>query len=280
MNEPGRDRSHTLGWALLMPVAVVVAGGMIGAAIYFGLRENAEDSSGGSSVSSPSVRSLPTVAPTSSPNVGATNGTAPGASFSAILIGYAGEIGLDEGKFKACMEGGVQREAVLADVQQARQVGATGTPTFFINGKRLVGAHPIDVFKEIIDRELDGSSTTQASDYSPGVQRLGTSGSFNPTPVNLEVGDAPRKGSGPVILVEFTDYQCPFCLRHFTNTIPALEREFEGNLTYVIKDLPLTNIHDKALEAAEAARCAGDQGEFWKMHDLLFNRQRQWSRAG
>ncbi len=280
MNEPGRDRSKTLGWALLMPVAVVVAGGMIGAAIYFGMRENALDSRGGSVVASPPASSLPAAAPTASPSVGAANSVAPVASFSTILVGYAGEIGLDEGIFKSCVEDGVHREAVLADVRQAREIGATGTPTFFINGKRLVGAHSFEVFKEIIDRELDATPPTQPSDYSPEVQRLGTSGSFNPTPVSLEVGNAPSKGAGPVTLMEFTDYQCPFCLRHFTNTIPALEREFEGKLTYVIKDLPLTNIHNKALEAAEAARCAGDQGEFWKMHDLLFNRQGQWTRSG
>ena len=171
----------------------------------------------------------------------------------------------------------IQRRTLLF-LQQASY-----TPSFGglgINGKRLVGAHPIEVFKEIIQWELDASSPTQPSDYSPQVQRLGTSGSFNSTPVNLEVGDSPRKGSGPVTLVEFTDYQCPFCLRHFTNTFPTLEREFQGKITYVIKDLPLTNIHDKALAAAEAARCAGDQGEFWKMHDILFNRQSQWTRAG
>lgn len=80
----------------------------------------------------------------------------------------------------------------------------------------------------------------------------------------------------PLVLVEYTDYQCPFCGRHSTNTVPSLASEYvdTGKLRYVLRDMPLESIHPQAFKAAEAARCAGDQGKYWEMHDSLFQNQR------
>jgi len=77
-----------------------------------------------------------------------------------------------------------------------------------------------------------------------------------------------------VTLIEYTDYECPFCARHVRNTIPKLADEYisKGKLKYVFADLPL-RMHANAQKAAEAAYCAGEQGKFWEMHDLLFNSQ-------
>src|SRR5499426_1689374 len=95
--------------------------------------------------------------------------------------------------------------------------------------------------------------------------------------VVLPIDGYPSKGSqsAKVVLVEFTDYQCPFCGRHFQQTSPQIERDYvnTGRVRYVVRDFPLESIHKDALKAAEAAHCAGERGQYWQMHDRLFNSQ-------
>jgi protein-disulfide isomerase len=85
--------------------------------------------------------------------------------------------------------------------------------------------------------------------------------------------------NAPVVIVEFTDYQCPFCARHFETTLREIRAQYvnTGKVRYVIRDLPLTEIHPYAAAAAKAARCAGAQGEktYWQYHDALFTHQKQ-----
>ena len=99
-----------------------------------------------------------------------------------------------------------------------------------------------------------------------------------PSRVRASVADGPVLGrsDAPVTLVEFSDYQCPFCQQFFQNTLPALKRDYidTGKVRYVFRDYPLDQIHPQARKAAEAAHCAGDQGKYWEMHDLLFRNQR------
>ena len=73
-------------------------------------------------------------------------------------------------------------------------------------------------------------------------------------------------------LVEFSDYQCPFCARHVQQTKPQIVKEYvdTGKLKYVLRDLPIVSLHPGAPKAHEAAHCAGEQGKYWPMHDLLF----------
>ena len=86
-----------------------------------------------------------------------------------------------------------------------------------------------------------------------------------------------RPSLGPeeaaVTIVEYTDYECPFCGRHFRETLPQLLGEYEGTIKYVVLNFPISDIHPFAQQAAEAAECAHDQGEFWAYHDLLFQNQ-------
>jgi protein-disulfide isomerase len=106
----------------------------------------------------------------------------------------------------------------------------------------------------------------------------GTSTAPPGDPVRTSVTDAPVLGQSdaPVTLVEFSDYQCPYCRTFFLATLPSLKREYidTGKLRYVFRDYPLDQIHPQARRAAEAARCAGDQGKYWEMHDVLFQNQR------
>jgi protein-disulfide isomerase len=96
-------------------------------------------------------------------------------------------------------------------------------------------------------------------------------------PVTMSVGEGPSLGSedAPVTIVEFSDYQCPFCKKHFTNTLSALKTSYidTGKVRYFFRDFPLDSIHPYARKAAEAAHCAGDQGKFWDMHDTMFKNQ-------
>lgn len=96
-------------------------------------------------------------------------------------------------------------------------------------------------------------------------------------PVRVSLGDVPALGrpAAPVTLVEFSDYQCPFCQRFFRLTLPALKKDYidTGKVRYVFRDFPLDQVHPQARKAAEAAHCAGEQGKYWEMHDVLFRNQ-------
>ena len=75
----------------------------------------------------------------------------------------------------------------------------------------------------------------------------------------------------PLTLVEFFDYQCPFCARHVRETLPQIERDYikTGKLKYVVRDFPIESIHPQAFKAHEAVRCAGEQQKYWEMHARL-----------
>ncbi len=93
----------------------------------------------------------------------------------------------------------------------------------------------------------------------------------------VQIGLEGRPSLGPpdarVTIVEFTDYECPFCSRHFQDTMPQLLRKYEDTIRYVILNFPISRIHPSAQHAAEAAECAHDQGKFWEYHDTLFQNQ-------
>ena len=97
-------------------------------------------------------------------------------------------------------------------------------------------------------------------------------------PVRTSVAAAPVLGraDAPVTLVEFSDYQCPFCQRFFATTLLTLKKDYvdTGKVRYVFRDFPLEQLHPQARKAAEAAHCAGEHGKYWEMHDVLFQNQR------
>lgn len=94
-----------------------------------------------------------------------------------------------------------------------------------------------------------------------------------PTEVTVSIDDDPIKGNpkAPVTLVEFTDYQCPYCSRFHQQVLPSLENDYisKGKLRYVIRDFPLS-FHRNALPAAIAANCAGEQEKYWELNEFLF----------
>ncbi|MBI5193587.1 MAG: thioredoxin domain-containing protein [Nitrospirae bacterium] len=78
----------------------------------------------------------------------------------------------------------------------------------------------------------------------------------------------------PVVVLEFSDYQCPFCKRYYKNTLSELDKDYikTGKIKYVFRDFPL-EFHKQAPKAAEAAQCAGEQGKYREMHDKIFDNQ-------
>ena len=85
--------------------------------------------------------------------------------------------------------------------------------------------------------------------------------------------------TAPITVYEMSDFQCPYCRRFAQETWPTLEREYvaTGKVRWVFVNYPLTSLHSNAVPAAEAALCAGKQGAFWPVHDLLFQYQNTWA---
>jgi protein-disulfide isomerase len=96
-----------------------------------------------------------------------------------------------------------------------------------------------------------------------------------PTANAAEIEDDTVLGDedAPVTMIEFTDYECTFCGRHYKNTFGQIKSEYidTGKVKYVVRDYPL-GFHQKAQKAAEATECADDQGKFWEMHEKLFEK--------
>lgn len=175
------------------------------------------------------------------------NGNGAGTHFNTL----AADLGLDERAFSSCLGSGRFDGEIATAVAEAQSVEVGALPFLFIEGYPISGAEPNNVSRALglpMDVPIAGS---------------------------YALGDP----NAPITMVEFTDYQCPFCTRHFAETLPLLKQNFidTGLVYYVIKDFPLTSIHPQAVKAAEAARCAGEQGGFVAMHDALFTSQSQWS---
>ena len=99
--------------------------------------------------------------------------------------------------------------------------------------------------------------------------------------VSVRVDGNPFKGSSTakVSIVEFSDYQCPFCARHVRDTLPLLEKNFiaTGLVKYVFRDFPLDALHPTARALGIGAACAGEQDKYWEMHDYFFEHQKDLS---
>ena len=93
-------------------------------------------------------------------------------------------------------------------------------------------------------------------------------------PPTIPIAGAPSLGAATakVALIEFSDYECPYCIRHFQQTMPRLAEAYvkTGKVRYVFRDWPVDQLHPEAIRAHEAAHCAGEQQRYWEMHARLF----------
>ena len=101
-----------------------------------------------------------------------------------------------------------------------------------------------------------------------------------PQIIKVSIDDDPVKGNtnAPVTVIEFSDFQCPFCSKFYSETLPQLEKNYidTGKIKFVYRDMPLASLHPNARSAAIAAECADEQGKFWEYHNMLFEKQADW----
>jgi len=114
------------------------------------------------------------------------------------------------------------------------------------------------------------------------IQSVQQAPSLPPQPVRISQDNDPIRGdpNAPITIIEFSDFQCPFCARFHVETLPSLLEEYidVGKVNLVYRDFPIQSIHPNALPAAVAAECANEQGKYWEYHDTLFEKQNGWSR--
>jgi protein-disulfide isomerase len=206
---------------------------------------------------------------------------------TADLEKYASEIGLDMAKWKAAIADPKTKAVVEADTKMASNFGVGGTPAFFMNGHSFSGAYPLESFKNAIDDEIKkvdaklAAGTPRAGLYAalikdglekaPPRKERTRPGEPQPDEVyRADIKGAPVKGAKAalVTIVEFSDFQCPFCDR-VEPTIDQVMEEYAGKVRVVWRNLALP-FHKDAKTAAIAAMAAHRQGKFWEMHRILF----------
>lgn len=180
-------------------------------------------------------------------------------------------IGLDSDALQSCLESDKYLQAVSDNIVEGQVLGVSGTPTFFIDGYPIVGARPFELF-ELAIALAEADRLDDAFAQEPTPEPISSD--------NIQIEGAPSQGdpAAPVLMIEFSDYQCPYCARYIAETYAQIKENYieTGKVRYVFKDFPLS-FHQQAETAAEAAHCAGDQGDYWGMHDLLYANQAEWT---
>ena len=151
---------------------------------------------------------------------------------------------------------------------------------------RLIGAMAMAVMVagcasrsevDALRKEVDALKATQAQ----LVKRIGGAGAAQapqqkPLPATFDLTGGQFKGSttSPVVLVEFSDYECPFCIRHFTQVMPQVEAAYiqTNKIRYTFRDFPIDQLHPESIRAHVAGQCAIEQGKFWNLHPRLFSK--------
>jgi protein-disulfide isomerase len=211
---------------------------------------------------------------------------------AASLEDYARQAGLDVAKWKADMADPKLAAQIDREQAQGNKLGVSGTPAFFINGRKMVGAQPVDQFRANVEAELARAQDELRAGVRPenlyenliakGVERAPAQpqqpsrAPQGPVVKKIEIPDeVPSFGPklAKVTVVEWSDFQCPFCGRAAPG-VDELRKSFPKDVHFVYRNLPLP-MHQNARIAAQAAMAAFLQGKFWEMHDVLFEHQRE-----
>ena len=159
--------------------------------------------------------------------------------------------------------------AAPALAQSGDELGALKAEIQALKAGQAAMQKDLTAIKEMLVRATRGQSQARAQTK------------FEPQDLSIAGAAALGAADAPVTLVEFTDYQCPFCRRHSAQTKPQLVKDYveAGKLRYVMREFPLAQIHPLATKAAEAALCAGDQGQYFAMNQAFFADQRKLAPA-
>jgi protein-disulfide isomerase len=224
----------------------------------------------------------------------ANNSRQPDALAQTKVDDMARAIGLDMDKFQKDVSSPEVAQIIRDDQSQAQKLGANGTPHFFINGARISGAQQYEAFKSIVDAQMKRANQVLASGVSRSnlYETLVKDGLTAPAPQaqqpqrepppqarNVDPGDGPAIGGKKpkVTIVEWSDFQCPFCSR-VEPTLKQIRDTYKDDVKLVWRNEPLP-MHPNAMPAAKAAMAAAKQGKFWQMHDLMFAHQTELSEA-
>jgi protein-disulfide isomerase len=208
-------------------------------------------------------------------------------------VRWAGEAGVkDTDGLRKSLEAHQWAPSVDADLAEGEKLGVHGTPSFFVNGVSLVGAQSAETFQALIDNQVKAARAKLAAGTTPehlyaeltrdnraaAPPATSDDGEVEDTKTVFKVplGNSPARGSAGalVTIVEFADYQCPYCARA-EDTVKQLRDEYGDKLRIVHKDQPLP-FHEHAEPAAEAAlQVREEKGDpaFWLMHDALYQGQ-------
>ncbi len=199
-------------------------------------------------------------------------------------VELAKQLGLDVDKFNADRNGDEVQTWITEDQKVAAQFGAGGTPAFFINGRPLSGAQPVDAFKAVIDEELKKAEAYMAENkvapkdlYAEMAKGWETKVEVPPLAdeIRREIPTAGLPGKGnlddpKLTIIECSDFDCPYCTRgaKLIEEIFAADK-YKDKVAFYFVNFPLP-MHKNAEGAHRAAIAAGKQGKFFEMHDVLF----------
>jgi len=192
---------------------------------------------------------------------------------------YAAELDLDAKALAACLESGETADQVQAELERGIADGVQGTPAFFVNDWFISGAQPFEVFQETIEKALRGEHPPPTpTPLPPGVTPFDP----NPDRPGYTYGGDAYCGSeeAEITLAVFVDFQSTENRDFFLKEWPEIEKKYvePGKVRLMVKHFPALE-HTAGFTAAEAAECAGQQGAFCAMYELLFSKQEEWSQV-
>lgn len=181
-----------------------------------------------------------------------------------LFAKYADDLGMNSAKFSSCFKAGKYAAKVNTDARIASAIGISGTPAFILNGRMFSGAVPYTGLAQFLDAELKNS----------------TNRSLALTLIN-ENDSYIGKKDAPLVIIEFSDFQCYYCRNFTIDTFGLLKKNYidTGKVLFYYKHFPLASIHSNAEKAAEAAECGREQGKFWEYYEVLFEKQSEWGSA-
>jgi len=204
------------------------------------------------------------------------NRTLPAAPLAALVVALAACGGSAKGPptWETCRASAEAKARIDADVAQGASFGVPGTPTFVINGTSSFGLPPApDTLESLVARAIPlAQADALAKQLAPTAYYATAIVGGGVVDMPVPVGGAPVRGpdDAAVTLVEWSDFECPFC-RAAEAQVEQVLALHPSDVRLVYKQFPLTGIHERALPAALAADCAGQQDKFWQMHDLLMH---------
>ncbi len=171
---------------------------------------------------------------------------------------------------------GITFEQLATQIQASVTVSESDGREWYERNQRSLGGRSYEDLAPRIQEFLLTTERQKAmNDFARKLERdKGVVYYLEPFRAELDLKGAPSNGpaDAPVTLVEFSDFECPFC-GGFVHTLEELEEAYPDKLRFVYRQYPLEAIHPRAFKAAEASLCAHEQGRFWEMHDLMFEEQ-------